>query len=397
MITVGLESDDRRFDSADTTNIVDLTEYRRKAVADETRWTTGQAKASIPSLHAGPPAYPRLQLDCQRPQPAYYYESPLMRLPMEIRLEIFAYVFYDAGEIGFNFQPKGHNALFSDALSQHAIQIPSDYSKETDRPLAWYPLYWFGRDPRLAPQWKNQIFVEMREFASPVLKRSDARRTHLRFTQKKCRHGHHSCSWCQYRLPERTPSRRADGRVLRVCKGIYYEALPLLYKLNVFAFENAYEMGAVLHRMGPGRAFIQYVDVRSPLFHGGILWDYLVPCGIIRRIYFPESSTYTMFQGGKRVADSIDQALDFFSGWIIRGGQTFFDMVRNRERGATDPLSLLTFHGGSNNAEEGRKLEDGVRLWLQVDNRKPRSPKGTDPPVSTVGPVRLEVSAVADW
>jgi hypothetical protein len=321
----------------------------------------------------------------------------LMRLPREIRLEILAYVLYDAGEVTFNFKPSGDNTLFSDALEQHAIQIMSGYSRETERPLAWYPLHWFGRDPCLAPQWKNQVFVEIREHAPRIPKRSDARKIHMHFTQKKCVHGDKLCPYCHYRTHQRGRPQRADGRVLRVCKGIYYEALPVLYQLNVFDFANAYEMGAVLHGMGPGRAFIRYVDVMSPLYHGGILWDYLVPCKTIRQLYFPESACYDMFRGGQLVPEHLDEGPEFFSGWIIRGGQAFFDMIRKRDRGETDPLSILVFYDRSCATERSRRLMDGLRSWLPVDDREPRSVQGTDPLTSTVRPFRPEVFAVADW
>ncbi|KAL5379810.1 hypothetical protein DPSP01_008280 [Paraphaeosphaeria sporulosa] len=354
MVTVGSGQEARRFTEARTNQIIDLQTYERKAAVDEKRWTTSHTK-----------------FEAQNPPPAYYHASPMMRLPTEIRLQILAEVLFDPDEITFNFNVPDPSALFLDALKQHAVQLPSTYAKS-------YSEYSFQAllILRLAPQWKNQIFVELQQNdPGTPRKRSNARKLYTDFHGDSL-HRREACLDCYVHCrcwenhSAQCTRNRANGQLLRVCKAMYYDALPLLYNLNVFAFENAYEMGAALHAMGPGRQFIRYVDVRSQLFHGGVLWEYLLPCRMIRQLYFPESHRYIMKQDGKRVEVDTDRAPEFFGGWMIRGGEAFFDMVRQREKGENDPLEILEWHGGCKDVEANQAADRALRARLPVQGVK---------------------------
>ncbi|KAL5452620.1 hypothetical protein PMIN06_005899 [Paraphaeosphaeria minitans] len=355
MITVGSGKQARRFTKARTTQIIDPAPYKRKAAADEKRWNTSYAKLSTTSFHARAAANHRLQFEALKPPPAYYHASPLMRLPAEIRLQILTEVLFDPDEITFNFNVPKPSALFLDALRQHAIQLPSTYAKS----YSGYSLEAL-LSVRLAPQWKNQTFVELQQNAPGQLpKRFNARKLY-RILHGECLPRHEACLECYVRCRCREdhsaqcPHNRANGQVLRVCKAIYYDALPLLYNLNVFAFENA------------------------QLFHGGVLWDYVLPCRMIRQLYFPESFRYIMKQDGKTVEVDIDRAPEFFSGWMVRGGEAFLDMVRARERGENDPLGILNWHAGCEDVELDPAANRALRAWLPVKvNKKAHLPAPT--------------------
>ncbi|KAF2442525.1 hypothetical protein P171DRAFT_434009 [Karstenula rhodostoma CBS 690.94] len=355
MVTVGSGEKERHFQSAYRTKIVDLSTYNKKAAADERRWTTSYAN-----------------FENQNPPPAYYHASPLMRLPTELRLRILAHILFDPDEINFTFPLPSSKGLFMEAVQQHAVQIPSSCLKRS----LGYPLralISLGHNSGPAPQWKDQTFVEItQKDPGDPRKRSNARKVYAQI-EGECVHRRRICLLCHIhcycRKHHRVSYNRTNGQVLRVCKGMYYDALPVLYKLNVFAFENAYEMGAVLHAMGPGRAFIRYVDVRSQLFHGGMLWDYMMPCKTIRQLYFPESFVYAMKRGGQRLPVDKDRGIEFFVGWMIRGGEAFFDMVRTRERGLNDPHEVLMWHGGCKDAAMNRKASEELRARLNGNKK----------------------------
>jgi len=129
------------------------------------------------------------------------------------------------------------------------------------------------------------------------------------------------------------------GALLRTCKAVYYETLPVLYAENILAFEDAYLMGAILHEMGPGRFFIRQINLGSIVFLGNILYEYLLPCKSIRTLHMDNWIwSLTCTQKWKRVKAKPE----FFSDWVTRGGTEFFDMIRGRE-GHCDPLKVLEF------------------------------------------------------
>lgn len=306
-----------------------------------------------------------------------------MRLPIELRLQILTEVLFDFDEIPFNFNSPRTSVLLLEALKRHAVQLPSSYWRSYS---AWSLEAILSL--RLAPQWKDQTFVNIEQHDPGYPNKLSNARALYYLAHRKSVPYRSACSECRDKIIHSCPN-RANSQILRVCKGLYYIALPLLYSLNIFSFENAYELGAVLHAVGPGRAFIRYVDVRSQLFHGGVLWEYLLPCRTIRQVYFPESFQYVMKQDGQRVYFNADHAPDFFSGWLIRGGHAFFDMVREREVGRNDPLGILLWHGGCKDVElnraAGRALR--ARLPLKVDKEKRASPPTPNPTTTVSHPM----------
>ncbi|KAL5402482.1 hypothetical protein PMIN03_010631 [Paraphaeosphaeria minitans] len=85
-----------------------------------------------------------------------------------------------------------------------------------------------------------------------------------------------------------------------------------------------------------------------------------------------------MKQDGKTVEVDIDRAPEFFSGWMVRGGEAFLDMVRARERGENDPLGILNWHAGCEDVELDPAANRALRAWLPVKvNKKAHLPAPT--------------------
>ncbi|KAF2468037.1 uncharacterized protein BDR25DRAFT_316191 [Lindgomyces ingoldianus] len=136
--------------------------------------------------------------------------------------------------------------------------------------------------------------------------------------------------------------------ILAVCKGTYYEALPVLYSTNQFYFHDTYDLGVVLHKIGPGRAFIRDVHVHRFNATDSMLFDYLVPCTDIRTLRL-SPWVYGIIQKTIYLGPTAERlgfdAEAYFSKFIVQKGHNFFAMIEGRSL-HNNPLEVLSFSEG---------------------------------------------------
>lgn len=94
-------------------------------------------------------------------------------------------------------------------------------------------------------------------------------------------------------------------------------------------------------------------------------------------------------RGGQGVSIDADNGAGFFGGWMIRGGEAFFDMVRTRERGSNNPLQVLSWYGGCKDVAINRATNEAVRARLNVNEE-------AGPSASTVSCPRSGISTMDD-
>ncbi|KAF1975343.1 hypothetical protein BU23DRAFT_566902 [Bimuria novae-zelandiae CBS 107.79] len=207
----------RKFNAVNIKRVVGVDRYNEKAAADQKRWFSG-----LDAFRA------------QKSRSAEVETSPLLRLPVELRLKIYGYLLYDNDAISFTFPS---DKLFKNALKRHAVKIPPSIVLSRTRPWSWYPLASLSNDDAcLAPDWSSQIILVQDLPKQPTP--PEARALALGPTCSSSSshsgacNGHCDC-W----------DGPVHGQILRVCRTTYYEALPLLYGRHNFAFMHAYALG----------------------------------------------------------------------------------------------------------------------------------------------------------